>query len=576
MNENGTKRREWVKNAAIVFLVIMLILTFFSNTIMNYSLPEVAAQYIMSGSITAKIRGTGTVESGDPYNIQAKETRKVESVMVKAGDTVQKGDVLFVLADKESEELKATQDALDAALLDFELQILSGNVSSSVVNNVQNGNISSVSVYQSRIVAAEAEIEKWEKEIEEIQLAISQLNAVQGQLAVSTPDTGDEEKKLAEAQAAFDADTYKQALDKVAELEAKIAECDKVIEKYKPENNPVIGYEEEVSGADVIRYPIYEVSEEEYLKAVANRAIYVGQRDALQPQLTPEAKENYEKLEKALNEAKTNLANEQNSVTSQSNSVSIQLSNWNLELTDKQKKLSDATAAKNQLLSDIAAELNLGNKLEQINEQREKITELEANAMGATIEAPISGTISSINLTAGQDMTAGSTIATMQPEGKGFTMSFSVTTEQAKRLSPGIQADLVNAWRYDNVVVTLTKIKPDPSNPAQQKLLEFDVTGDVVDGQTLNVSVGNKSATYDMVVPNSAIREDNNGKFILIVESKSSPLGNRYKASRVDVEILASDDTQSAISGAVYGYEFVITTSNKPVEAGQLIRLAEQ
>ena len=54
MNENGTKRREWVKNAMIVFLTVMLLLTFFSNTIMNYSLPEVAAQYIQSGTITAK------------------------------------------------------------------------------------------------------------------------------------------------------------------------------------------------------------------------------------------------------------------------------------------------------------------------------------------------------------------------------------------------------------------------------------------------------------------------------------------------------------------------------------------
>ena len=46
MNENeGRKKREWVKNAAIVFLTIMLILTFFSNTIMNYSLPEVASTF---------------------------------------------------------------------------------------------------------------------------------------------------------------------------------------------------------------------------------------------------------------------------------------------------------------------------------------------------------------------------------------------------------------------------------------------------------------------------------------------------------------------------------------------------
>ena len=573
MNENGTKRREWVKNAMIVFLTVMLLLTFFSNTIMNYSLPEVAAQYIQSGTITAKIRGTGTVESGDPYNIQAKETRTVESVLVRAGDTVQKGDVLFVLADKESEELKAAEKALEASLLEFELQILSGNLSNSVINNVQNGRVSSVSSYQSQIVAAEAEIEKWEKEIEDIELAISQLNALQGQLAVSSPDTSEEEKKLAEAQATYDADPYKQAKDKIAELDSKIAECDKVIEKYKPENNLVERFEEDVSGGD--RKPIYEVSEEEYLKAVANRSIYVGQRENYLPLVTSEAEENYKKLETALNEAKTNLANKENSVNAQSISVSVQLTNWNLELTDKQKKLSDATDAKNQLLSDIAAELNLSSKMDQINEQRENIAELQANAMGATIEAPISGTISSINVTAGQDMAAGSTVVTMQPEGKGFTMSFSVTNEQARRLSPGTQAELVNSWRYDDVVVTLSKIKPDPSDPSQKKLLEFNVTGSVVDGQTLNVSVGDKSASYDMIVPNSAIREDNNGKFILIVETKSSPLGNRYKASRVDVEVLASDDTQSAISGAVYGYEFVITTSNKPVEAGQLIRLAD-
>ena len=70
MNENGKKKREWVKTAAIVFLSVMLVLTFFSNTIMNYSLPEVATQYVQSGSITAKIRGSGVVESSDPYNLE--------------------------------------------------------------------------------------------------------------------------------------------------------------------------------------------------------------------------------------------------------------------------------------------------------------------------------------------------------------------------------------------------------------------------------------------------------------------------------------------------------------------------
>ena len=40
--DTNVKRREWVKTVAIIFLAVLLVLTFFSNTIMNASLPEVA------------------------------------------------------------------------------------------------------------------------------------------------------------------------------------------------------------------------------------------------------------------------------------------------------------------------------------------------------------------------------------------------------------------------------------------------------------------------------------------------------------------------------------------------------
>ena len=42
--ENSVRKREWVKTAAIIFLAVLLVLTFFAKTIMNASLPEVAAQ----------------------------------------------------------------------------------------------------------------------------------------------------------------------------------------------------------------------------------------------------------------------------------------------------------------------------------------------------------------------------------------------------------------------------------------------------------------------------------------------------------------------------------------------------
>ncbi len=235
----------------------------------------------------------------------------------------------------------------------------------------------------------------------------------------------------------------------------------------------------------------------------------------------------------------------------------------------------DASSALTELLASFSKEADLVGLLKNINDQQKVVDELTEKAVDAVIKAPIAGTVTALNVTAGKEIDVSAPVAVLQPEGKGYTMSFSVTNEQAKRLSVGDVAELVNAWRFDDVNVTLASMKPDPAEPGQKKLLTFDISGNVTAGQNLNVSVGQKSANYDYIVPNSAIREDNNGKFILIVESKPGPLSTRYIASRVDVEVLASDDTQSAISGALYGYEFVITTSTKPVEAGKQVRLNE-
>ena len=102
MEETYKIRKDKVKNIAIIFLSVMLILTFFSNSILNRSLPEVATSYVEYGSITEKVRGNGVVQAQDPYKIVASESRTIESVPVVEGDQVTKGQVLFYLEDAES------------------------------------------------------------------------------------------------------------------------------------------------------------------------------------------------------------------------------------------------------------------------------------------------------------------------------------------------------------------------------------------------------------------------------------------------------------------------------------------
>lgn len=174
--KNTAKRREWIKNVAIIFLVIMLILTFFSNTIMNYSLPEVATQYVQNGTITVKVRGTGKVEAADPYHVIAKESRVIASVAVKQGDTVEKDQVLYYLEDAESEELLKAQDELEDLELAYMKGLFGSNVSPDVISKVANGNVDSFGQLQERVTQMQNALDEAKKRVEECQNTLNTLN----------------------------------------------------------------------------------------------------------------------------------------------------------------------------------------------------------------------------------------------------------------------------------------------------------------------------------------------------------------------------------------------------------------
>lgn len=574
MNENGTKKREWVKNAAIVFLTILLILTFFSNTIQNYSLPEVATQYVESGSITAKIRGMGVVESGDPYSVKIdqSEVREVTSVEVRVGDKVEKGQVICYLVEGDSKPLedarntlKEKQDALDRAQLAFQQALLTSNYDVSVIQGA--GNTADVSTYLKQIYAAENAVTAAEQEVKNAQAKVDEwdqkIRNLDNQIKISqygSADVTNETKAVNEAQAALDKinGELTTAENWLTTLEAQIAQ-----EKDKLAT---------VSGNSSA------------LDSLNAQRLDANQRVINLQSQQRNAKQNLSNAQAALDAKKATVNTEAtiNNLNQQKTVAEMEREKANDVVKQKEEVLTTNKNNQSELIANISATYQLGDKRDAITNAQEELSlaqsevdKLEQKTMSNEVTAPISGTITALNVKSGNEVSSDGVVATMQPEGKGYTMSFTVTNQQATRLSVGDPAELVNAWRYDDIQVTLASIKPDPNSPGQNKLLTFDVTGEsVIAGQSLNVSVGQKSANYDMTVPNSAIREDSNGKFILVINSKSSPIGTRYFASRVDVEVLASDDTRSAISGGIEYYAYVITTSTKPVEAGKQVRLA--
>ncbi len=672
MNENeGKKRRDWVKNAAIVFLIIMLILTFFSNTIMNYSLPEVATQYVQSGTITAKVRGTGNVEATDPYNVMVKDTRVISSVAVKQGDVVEKDQVLYYLEDKESDELKQAQTELADLELAYMKGLFGGTLSPDVINKVASGKTDSFSSYRAMVTDMQARLQAAEDRVAECQKTVETITL---QNTISTNDAGVSTipDELAEAQATTDLAAAEAAFNqykekKLAEINSEITEkknqiadletlisnagaatgsgsgqtptpsaspsplpADTLFEQQRslveekineinslggnipntktaqgwPWESRVKDWYNNLSWTDASPdiQKKYEAAYGEYryavdaMNATAETLKEYGSNNAQQSRLeslknelrnlenaaaeinaitvnsndgVQDAKERLEQAQRNIREI--NSANKQASTAAQN-----RLANAEAALKNAQAVLELLKAEQTELAANINAELDLSKATKDIANKKAEIEKLKEDSTGAAITAPVAGTVTNLTYAAGETTKPEEAAAIIQVEGKGYTMSVSVTNEQAKKVQVGDTAEMQNAWYYDDVQIILTAIKPDPDNPSQNKLLVFNVTGESVQaGQALNISVGQRSQEYEFVVPNSAVREDNNGKFILIVESRSGPLNNRYIATRVDVDVLASDDTNTAISAALYGYEYVITTSTKPVEAGKQVRLNE-
>lgn len=624
MNEQGGKRRDWIKNAVIVFLVIMLVLTFFSNTIMNYSLPEVSAQYVSSGSIQAKVRGSGVVTAGDPYSVKTDASRTILSVAVRNGDHVEKGDVLFYLEAGDSTELKQAQRKLEELLDAYRLKALDANISPETTNKILNGEFTDFNTYyvkaqnlKKEIKTLEDHIAVYEKEIAKVEAEKKDAQNQMGNASV--------EKRLAWEQAAAELKAAKQAytdaltaaaVADVAAAEAKKTQAQEEVlqaeqeiaaiqseEAYKKAELMLSGYENALKAAQTAWEEAIASNKtaEEIAKAEAD---YDTAKANLDAHLT--AMQGFEQAlstaesKKAAAQTALNLANDvisadtavaaatkaeakaKKEYTAEGPDYTVAISQYdtvikrNQEYVDEQKdKMAAKQTELTELLTQMTQESSMEAELLAIADQRELIEKLSGGSDEGAIVAPITGTVGNISLTAGNSTTPDSEVATIFPDGKGFTMEITVTKEQAQRLNKGDVADIQNSWYYSNVTAVLQQIKVDKKDPANSKVLVFAVEGDVSDGQNLSISIGQKSANYDYIVPNSAIREDNNGKFILKVSQKSSPLGNRYYAERVDVEVLASDDTQSAIRGALEGWEFVITTSTKPVEAGQLVRLPD-
>ena len=563
--EKDTKRKQLIKKIAGIFLVTMLILTFFSNTIMNYSLPEVATETVTMGTVSNKVRGQGAVETNSDYEVTVSGTRVIKEVKFEAGDTVKKGDVLFTFEEGENAELTAAEDEL----ADKELQY-----AKSLLKQLPDYTTDNMDIKD-----AQDALKKAKKEKEDAEKNAKALKTAKKEEKSAKENFDAQQKKVDGLQEQLDAygevGDYNALQEEIKNIETELTSLKTQLSDLKIdlEDAKEAGEDTKQLERDIRDKELEIANKEADLKTKKDRADILKTTstsyEAIKNSLQKEKKvlEDYQKILEEKNAKVTELSTKTTLEDAKANVKEKQDALTRLLLALSDKKELDGITQQQENLDMQAA-------LDEINELKAKIEKLRSSSDIKQIKATADGVISQIEVDEGDSVEASAVLAKIQMSESGYLVKIKVTKAQSKLIKVGDEATVENVWDED-LEAEVKSIKADPENPNQSSVVTFEVKGNVDVGQNLSLSVGDKSNRYDAVVPNSAIKEDSNGKFVLIVTVKGTPLGNRYKVKRADVEVLASDDTSSGVSGGVYEYDNVVTNSSKPLEEGMQVRLVE-
>lgn len=637
MKDEIVIKRDWVKKVGIVFLALMLLLTLFSNTIMNASLPEVYTASINSGTISKEISGTGTAKAVSSYDITLSETRKIKEVLISEGQTVEKGDVLFRLDGGASAELTASMDALENLQFQKEkmLVAMGGNdyataereilkvreeidrvkseLFSMGVTSDELSNLTQTIKIQNEIVAQlENELTSLEsklsdisyatdnallsldRQIEDLKSQISNANGNDVENPVRIEDLRKELERLREdyslmlsqnpnfetlaPQITNKENALKAAEQHLAELEsngAEVGEIDAKKAEIEGLKTDITNLKKVLSDSAPLTSLLRQIEDKE------------KEINRWQPYLDSEYVDT-SSMKKQLERLKADYSKMVEDNKEYKNLTEIK-QNIQSALKDEPKKiapLSELSQKKNSL-DDLVFSLeqqktndNKSILLENLDYQKllKDIAKQEKEVSKIQIET-VGTEIKAVN--AGKIITVdgypGMVTAPNVPLAKMETteQGYVVEITVSKKESEIISIGDIARTNEPNISATLIGVNSVPNSFGEEKNLTFSLDGEVVSDESYVIEFEAESNNYDKVIPKTALHFDSVGYFVYAVDSKNTPFGSRYQTKRVTVEVLDEGTQLVAIkSEELQPTNDVITSASMPISDKSKVRMS--
>lgn len=579
------EERDKVKQIAIKalggFLIIMVALTGLSRSADAITTPQVVAERPKGGRIDQKVEVSGTLKARDEESMEVGEGLLVKNVFVEEGERVQKGDVLLELDAKEiKEKLETAED--DLKKLQLRLEQLGLNKDFTANHSpMETAKKTLTELEKDKIELVKKEDIQVERAKEKVREAEEDLKEAEANFATFQEESLEEQ--LTKAKEA-EKEAQKYLNDQKYEKDKALKRAQQTVDEAK-ENLWLLGGGEATAALQALEraemeYEITKSDWERTLKAA---------EESLQ-----KAKEKLQKLENGeiddelfkQEEEKVKVA--RNQVKEQERLLEDTIVSREDAIADLDRKIEDA---KKDLVKAESEEENLALNKEQdfqkesiekelmqldIEAKKREIARLQkATEEGGQLKAPSAGIIGEVKVKKGDTTTQGDLLVFVRDTSE-YILEAHLSKEEAQYIQIGDKVQVTlegEKTPLENTVVE--NIVPVQGDTDGKKKVSISVPKGEP-GMSATLKVTKESDKYRYILPIEALKEDNGSQYILVAKQQTTTLGEQIIAERVEVMVRDKNQSSVAVEGPLGVEDRVIIRSNKPILAGDRVRLVEQ
>lgn len=579
------EERDKVKQIAIKalggFLIIMVVLTGLSRSADAITTPQVVAERPKGGRIDQKVEVSGTLKARDEESMEVGEGLLVKNVFVEEGERVQKGDVLLELDAKEiKEKLETAED--DLKKLQLRLEQLGLNKDFTANHSpMETAKKTLTELEKDKIELVKKEDIQVERAKEKVREAEEDLKEAEANFATFQEESLDEQ--LTKAKEA-EKEAQKYLNDQKYEKDKALKRAQQTVDEAK-ENLWLLGGGEATAALQALEraemeYEITKSDWERTLKAA---------EESLQ-----KAKERIQKLENGeiddelfkQEEEKVKVA--RNQVKEQERLLEDTIVSREDAIADLDRKIEDA---KKDLVKAESEEENLALNKEQdlqkesiekelmqldIEAKKREIARLQkATEEGGQLKAPSAGIIGEVKVKKGDTTTQGDLLVFVRDTSE-YILEAHLSKEEAEYIQIGDQVQVTlegEKTPLENTVVE-NIVRAQGDTDGKKKVSISVPKGEP--GMRATLKVTKESDKYRYILPIEALKEDNGSQYILVAKQQTTTLGEQILAERVEVMVRDKNQSSVAVEGPLGVEDRVIIRSNKPILAGDRVRLVEQ